>query len=209
MKNMNNKILMYIGIALSVGALGGYAITQSKQKDIAQQATTQTDSFDYTNSMGAEQPDGGNCLADDCLLVDGLEYPVGELSVEIQKALDEAINDEYKALSTYEAVITKFGAVRPFSMIKGAEEQHIASLKAIYDKYGLEVPENTWPSKILAPATLQEACQIGVGAEIANAALYKENLLPIVVGYEDIVAVFTNLMNASEQKHLPAFERCD
>ena len=71
-----------------------------------------------------------------CLLVDNLEYPAGELSSEVQQALDEAINDEYKALSTYEAVIAKLGSVRPFSMIKGAEVQHIASLKAIYDKYG-------------------------------------------------------------------------
>ncbi|MFC1726987.1 hypothetical protein ACFL0Y_00520 [Patescibacteria group bacterium] len=203
---MNNKILMYVGIALFVGVLGGYAITQSKQ------ANTQTSELSYGNGVGQGQngqPDRGNCLADDCLLVDDLEYPVGELSPEVQSALDEAINDEYKALSTYESVIAKFGSVRPFSMIKGAEEQHIASLKAIYDKYGLEVPSNTWPSKVSAPATLQEACQIGVDAEIANAALYKDELLPAVEGYEDIVAVFTNLMNASEQKHLPAFDRCN
>jgi len=83
-------------------------------------------------------------LADYCLLVDDLDYPVKELSKEAKEALNEAINDEYKALSTYEAAIDKFGAVRPFSMIKGAEEQHIASLKAVYDKYGLTVPKNTW-----------------------------------------------------------------
>ena len=209
---MNNKILIYVGIALFVGVLGGYAITQSRQNDATQQATTETDGFGYGNGVGQGQngqPDRGSCLADDCLLVDNLEYPAEELSTEVQQALDEAINDEYKALSTYVAVISKFGTVRPFSMIKGAEEQHIASLKAIYDKYGLTVPENTWPSKVSAPATLQEACQVGVNAEIANAALYEDKLLPAVDGYEDIVVVFTNLMNASEQKHLPAFERCN
>lgn len=206
---MNNKILLYVGIALLVGVLGGYAITQS---NVSQQVNNQTESFDYGKGAGQGQngqPNRGNCLADDCLLVDGLEYPAGELSLEVQSALDEAINDEYKALSTYEAVIAKFGSVRPFSMIKGAEEQHIASLKAIYDKYGLEVPENTWPSKVTVPTTLQEACQVGVDAEIANAALYEDELLPVVGEYEDIVAVFTNLMNASEQKHLPAFDRCN
>ena len=201
---MNNKILMYIGIALFVGALGGYTLTR--------QVNTQTGGSDYGNGIGQgqnTQPDRDNCLADDCLLVDDLEYPAGELSAEVQEALDEAINDEYKALSTYEAVIAKFGAVRPFSMIKGAEEQHIASLKAIYDKYGLEVPENVWPSKVSAPAKLQEACQIGVDAEIANADLYKDKLLPVVSGHEDITAVFKNLMSASEQKHLPAFDKCN
>ena len=201
---MKNKIYL-IGIALVIGIFGGYLIFQS----IAQKAGIGSVGFNYGNSQRQNgQPDKGNCLADDCLLVDNLEYPVRELSAEAQQALDEAINDEYKALSTYEAVIAKLGTVRPFSMIKGAEEQHIASLKAIYDKYGLVVPKNTWSSKVSAPATLQEACQIGVDAETANAVLYKDKLLPKVDGYEDIIAVFTNLMNASEQMHLPAFEKC-
>ena len=209
---MKNKTLVYIGIALVIGALSVYLIMQSNQKSALQQATTQVEGYGYGNGVDQDQngqPDRGNCLADDCLLVDDLEYPAGKLSVAAQKALDEAINDEYKALSVYEAVIAKFGTVRPFSMIKGAEEQHIASLKAIYDKYDLDVPENTWPSKVSAPTTLQEACQIGVEAEIANATLYKDMLLPAVEDYEDIVIVFTNLMNASEQKHLPAFEKCN
>ena len=150
-----------------------------------------------------------NCLADDCLLIDNLDYPAGELSESIKNALDEAINDEYKALSTYEAVIYKFGNTRPFSMIKGAEEQHIASLKAIYDKYGLTAPKNTSSGKITSPATLKEACQAGVEAEIANVSLYRDKLLSVVKDYEDITAVFINLMNASQEKHLVAFEKCN
>lgn len=149
-----------------------------------------------------------NCLADDCLVVNDLNYPVSQLSDDVIKSLNEAIDDEYKALTMYQVVISKFGQVRPFSMIKGAEEQHIAMLKAIYDKYGLKVPENNWINKITAPSTLQEACQVGVDAEIANAALYNDKLLPSVIDHEDITQVFTNLMNASSFKHLPAFEKC-
>lgn len=197
---MNNKTFVYIGLALLIGLGGGLIINNS---------ANESDLSSSQESEITEKPNRGTCLGDDCLLVEDLEYPVEDLPAEVQDALDEAINDEYKALSTYEAVIKEFGAVRPFSMIKGAEEQHIASLKAIYDKYGLEIPENTWPSKVSVPATLQEACQIGVDAEIANASLYKDELLPAVQEYEDIEAVFTNLMNASEQKHLPSFERCN
>lgn len=198
---------MYAGIALVAGLIGGYLMFQSK----SQKTVTNNNGFNnYGNGQGQSgQPNRDNCLADDCLLVDNLEYPAGELSSEAKEALNEAINDEYKALSTYEAVIAKLGAVRPFSMIKGAEEQHIASLKAIYDKYGLTVPSNNWTNKITAPATLKEACQTGVEAEIANAKLYKDELLPKVKDYEDILAVFTNLMNASEEKHLTAFEKCN
>jgi hypothetical protein len=198
---MKEKILMYVGIALLVGVFGGYAYSQSKTEN-----AVRTGGFGQNQ---IDEPSKENCLADDCLLVEDLEYPVSELPIEVQEALDEAINDEYKALSVYEAVVAKLGTVRPFSMIMGAEEQHIASLKAIYDKYGLEVPTNTWPSKVSAPSTLQEACQIGVDAEIANAALYKEKLLPAVKEYEDITAVFENLMNASEEKHLPSFDKCN
>jgi hypothetical protein len=206
-KIMNNKILTYIGMALFIGLLAGYGLTNSNFKN---SEDTTLPANGNTNGQGQNaQPSRENCLTDDCLLVEDLEYPVGNLPAKVQKALDEAINDEYKALSTYEAVIAKFGTIRPFSMIKGAEQQHIALLKALYDKYDLVVPENTWPSKVSAPATLQEACQIGVDAEIANAALYKEDLLPAVKEYEDITVVFENLMDASKLKHLPAFDRCN
>ena len=208
---MNNKLWIYITIVFFLVVVGGYVVAQSRMRKVAEsvsQSRRAVSSSDLDQQQ-LNQPNKGNCLADDCLLIEDLEYPAGELPEEVQDALDEAINDEYKALSTYEAVIAGFGSVRPFSMIKGAEEQHIASLKAIYDKYGLEVPENTWPDKVTVPETLQEACQVGVDAEIANAALYKDELLPVVEDYDDITLVFQNLMNASEQKHLPAFERCN
>jgi len=161
------------------------------------------------NNLMASVPTRSNCLADDCLLVGDLEYPAAELPEEVQDALGEAINDEYKALTLYQKITSKFGMVRPFSMIMGAEEQHIASLKAIYQKYGLVIPANSWVTKISAPASLQEACQLGVDAEIANAKLYREELIPAVVDFEDISMVFVSLMEASEQKHLPAFEMCN
>lgn len=149
----------------------------------------------------------GNCLADDCLQVENLEFPVSSLPASVKKTLDQAIEDEYKALGFYEAVISKNGQVRPFSMIKGAEEVHISSLKSIYDKYGLKYPAKTI-NKINVPPTIKEACQIGYDAEVSNAKLYKESLLPLVVSFPDISLVYTNLMNASVQKHMIAFERC-
>jgi len=149
-----------------------------------------------------------NCVAESCLSVQNLTYPVGDLSIEAQNALKLALEDEFKAYTTYQRIIDTFGLVRPFSMIIRAEESHIASIKALFDKYGLQIPANPWINKISVPATVQQACQIGVDAEIANAALYKETLLPQVSAYEDITQVFTSLMSASEQNHLPAFNRC-
>lgn len=191
---MKNKIIFIVAAALLVGVLGGKYIGQDKPTK---------------EQSGTEKITKGNCLVDDCLSVDGLNYPAQEITTEAKIALEKAIDDEYKALSVYESVIKKFGMVRPFSMIKGAEEQHIASLKGLFDKYGIAVPANKWTNKISAPTTLQSACQMGVDAEIANAKLYRSELLPAVTEYEDITLVFNNLMNASEQKHLVAFDRCN
>lgn len=191
---INTNTLLLTIVALIIGIIAGgnmYKSTSGKENN---------------NQVVATH---SNCLADECLAIKDLAFPTSELTEEAKMALEKAIDDEYKALSVYESVLKKFGSVRPFSMIKGAEDQHIASLKNLFDKYGLQVPTNNWPNKIIIPATLQESCQTGVDAEIANTALYQDELLPAVTDYEDISLVFTNLMNASQQKHLPAFERCN
>lgn len=211
---MKKQYYILLGVFL-VLILGGVYVVSAKINNEASSSLNSIQSNLQKNGKNQNKNSNGgnynkqNCLADDCLAVNDLEYPVASLPDSVQQALDEAINDEYKALATYQVVIQKFGSVRPFSMIKGAEEQHIASIKAIYDKYGLTVPTNTYLGNVEVPDTLQQACQVGVDAEIANAFLYQDNLLPVVEEYEDITLVFTNLMNASQQKHLPAFERCN
>jgi len=124
------------------------------------------------------------------------------------EALSRALDDEYKALATYDAIIKKFGTVRPFSQIIQSEETHISSLLGLYEKYGLTAPDNPYLGKITAPETLSLACSLGVKAEVANAELYKTELIPQVAEYPDITTVFNNLMDASQSKHLPAFSRC-
>jgi hypothetical protein len=213
-RKIDKKTSLVIVVTLLIGLFAGYLFAWSRPADVeeiveeTETTSLPTETIDQ-NQGSANQTNRNNCLADECLLVEGLEYPIGSLPRDVQIALDEALNDEYKALATYEAVIDKFGSVRPFSMIKGAEEQHIASLKAIYDKYGLKIPENTWLGQIAAPDTLSAACQLGVEAEIANASLYEDDLLPVVTDYEDITVVFESLMMASVDKHLPAFENCN
>jgi hypothetical protein len=159
--------------------------------------------------QGRGNADRESCVADECLFVDGLEYPAGTLTDAAKSALASALDDEYKALATYEAVMAKEGRVRPFVMIARAEEQHISSLKALFDKYGMTVTENPYTGKVTAPDSMTASCQAGVDAEIANAALYRDTLLPAVKDFADITGVFTNLMNASQERHLPAFDRCN
>ena len=129
-----------------------------------------------------------------------------ELSQSEVEALEMALDDEYKAWSTYQAVIDKFGDVRPFANIIGAEESHIAALKTLFERYGLDVPENEWVGNVPEFDTVNDACHGGVDAEIENAALYDE--LFSMIEHEDILEGFHNLRDASLEQHLPAFERC-
>ncbi len=129
-----------------------------------------------------------------------------QLDEKTEQALIDAMNDEYKARATYQKVIETFGEVRPFSNIIKAEETHIELLKPLFDHYGVDVPEDTWYAKVPEFATLQAACGAGVTAEIENAKLYDEFLTFVVE--PDILEVFTYLRNASQEKHLPAFQRC-
>lgn len=134
---------------------------------------------------------------------DGATDELGASEVE---ALAMALDDEYKAWAVYDQVIADLGAVRPFTRILQAEEAHIAALVTLFDRYGLQVPANPWPGNVPTFDTLAEACAGGVQAEIDNAALYDE--LFSMVDNPDIVRVFTSLQQASQTKHLTAFERC-
>lgn len=146
-----------------------------------------------------------NCLMDGCLLVDDAEYPVGELDAKTIGYLEAALEDERKALATYEAVMNEFGSVRPFINIARAEEQHIAMVKALFDKYGVEIPENNVVVTEV-PASVAASCQLGVEAEIANDQLYQDMIGDIKE--QDIKEIFEALAAASLDMHLPAFENC-
>jgi hypothetical protein len=103
-------------------------------------------------------------------------------------------------------VLADFGEVPPFSNIREAEARHIEALRGLFGRYGLPVPANPWPGKVTRYANLQQACEAGVAAEIENGALYERLLAS--TQRQDILTVFRNLQEASQQRHLPAFQRC-
>lgn len=124
----------------------------------------------------------------------------------LHRVLLDAIDDEYRAEATYQAILDKFGSVRPFSNIVNAERRHANLVAGELQRHGWAVPANPYSGKIAAPATLLDACKAGVDAEVANIALY-DRLLP---GVTDLSAkaVLEQLQWASRANHLPAFERC-
>lgn len=121
-------------------------------------------------------------------------------------ALNQAILEEYGALNLYQSVIDQFGDAYPFSQIVRAEQQHVNALVRQATKYGVAVPANPGLKTTPSFDTLAEACQAGVEAEKADAALY-DRLEPLVT-HTDILNVFNNLQSASLNSHLPAFQTC-
>jgi hypothetical protein len=122
------------------------------------------------------------------------------------EALHEALDDEYQAWASYDRVISDFGPVRPFVPIREAEARHAQALSDLFVRYGLPVPVNTWRGRVARHASLQAACEAAVAAEVANAGMY-ERLLS-ATQRPDILAVLRRLQQASQQRHLPAFQRC-
>jgi hypothetical protein len=68
------------------------------------------------------------------------------------------------------------------------------------------VPRDPWPSRVSAPASLEAACEAALEEERENGALYGR-LLQAAAGRANVEQTFRRLLAASQENHLPAFER--
>lgn len=191
----NKKILIIVAtlvVLMSTGVV--FAVTQQPSGQGNTNAQGQGNASECVTSTAdaeAEQTTEAQALT-------------GTASAELEAMMIAAIEDEYKAEAEYEALIDNFGAVKPFTNIVDAEANHIDALEVLFAAYDMPVPENNGDDFVVIPATLAEALQTGIDAEIKNIAIYEDFLkqdLP-----QDVEDTFTNLMNASEN-HLASFER--
>ncbi|HRJ88885.1 MAG TPA: hypothetical protein PLN05_08110 [Pyrinomonadaceae bacterium] len=130
----------------------------------------------------------------------------GDLNKEEINGLLLALNDEYLATATYQQVNKDLGDPRPFSNIVRAEIRHAEMLKEIFTKYGVPIPDNPWQGNVPRFASVADACKAGIDGEILNRDLYTR--LFRSTERKDIIETYRYLQRASEENHLPAFERC-
>ena len=128
------------------------------------------------------------------------------LNTAERDALAAALDDEYKSRETYAQVIRDFGEVRPFINVVEAEARHIEALLALFKRYGIAAPENILAAKAPTFASVSAACTAAVQGEIENVTLYDRLLQSTTRA--DILDVFQALRAASQDRHLPAFQRC-
>jgi hypothetical protein len=121
----------------------------------------------------------------------------------LDEMLTYAIQDEYLAKAEYVKIMDKFGVQKPFSNIKMAEENHIAMLTPLFEKYGVVLPADSGADNVVIPETLLEAYKTGVQAEINNIAMY-DKFLEQDLPY-DVRSAFIKLRDAS-YNHLNAFQ---
>lgn len=119
-----------------------------------------------------------------------------------EQILQIALDDEKKALATYQAIIQKFGNIKPFSNIIEAENRHIAEIEFLANKHQVKLIQNDF-SNLIAPKSLIESLELSIAAEISNINLY-DYLLQYTQD-DDIQDAFFRLQAASFNNHLPAF----
>jgi hypothetical protein len=191
------KILTIILAFVFLSACGQGQINQS-QKQTNQKIAT------VSPTVQTEKPQTSE---NECKICDFdfVSYK-GDLKKEEIEGLLLALNDEYHAWATYDDVNKDFDNPRPFINIQQSEAQHIERLKQIFKTYDVPIPENKWIGNTPKFQSVGEACKAAVEAEIVNRDLYKK--LFETTKREDILIVYRALQGASEENHLPAFERC-
>lgn len=145
----------------------------------------------------------------------GLWFAAGaqaqDLAGPAQDALIAGLVDQYHTTAVYGAIADTF-ADPAFAEVLADEEGHLAAVIGLLETYGLFVPDNPYLGGVIAlepvPGTLEEAYAGAVVGELANITLFRDDLIPAVDGHADIVAVFTDLVTASETAHLPLFQAC-
>lgn len=191
---MKTKTISRISIVLAIATIGVLFLSQTGVVSAAAEARG------GPGGRGRNGQDVGQTTG-------GAGYALTPLSAQEESALQEAILEEYGALNLYQSAIAQLGNVYPFSLIVGSEQQHINALVIQANKYGVAVPANPGMSTQPTFGTLAQACQAGVNAEIADAALY--DTFKSVTTHLDLLRVYNNLQSASLNNHLPAFQTCD
>ncbi len=185
---MNRTRLSVLGIlAASAALIAGVACTDDEDSPTqessatASSATAAPATGTTTGSAGASEP-------------------------SLEEVLTEAINEEYKAHATYQAVLDKFGDVAPFNNIIKAEQSHIDAWKRLFTANNMPVPADPFAGKVQAPESLKAACEAGVVAEEEDVALY-DRLMQSTTDAEAL-AVMEQQRKVSQENHLPAFQAC-
>lgn len=135
----------------------------------------------------------------------GADAALSDSELTLDDMITYALQDEYLALATYEAVVEAYGEVHPFTRLIVAETMHADALVTLAETYDITPVEDTADALVVLPESLDLAYETLLAAEANNIAMYEVFLatedLP-----DDVALVFTRLRDAS-LRHQAAGER--
>lgn len=132
---------------------------------------------------------------------------MSDLTESERLALDEALDNEYRAWATYDRVALDFADAPQFEQLRDIEAGHIAELQDLCARYGLSVPQNRWLGNVPRYGSVCEACEAGADAASADSALYAR--LRSSTQRADILEVFRRLEADAGSQKLRALQRCE
>lgn len=148
---------------------------------------------------------GARCAADP---VTAATRPLDEAA---RSALLAALDDAHRNRAFHLAVLDRFPGALPFVHVVEAEGRHVEAIAALLRAHGLAVPADVHAGseamRRAVPATLACACDIARECVIDNVDRFVDHRLPRVADHPAIVEVFTRVMEAARDRHLPAFRR--
>jgi len=134
---------------------------------------------------------------------------------DLKTTLQTALDDERHAHALYQAVMLKYGEVRPFANIVRSEAMHMGMASDLLAKYGFKPapdkfarkPKETkeeFIARLEVPATYAAALRMAASLERQQGPLYDR----LSEGApEEVRTVFAKLKADSIERHLVAFER--
>ncbi|MDG4773698.1 DUF2202 domain-containing protein [Solwaraspora sp. WMMD792] len=161
------------------------------------------------NGMGAASRDG-SCL------YPSADVPSGTLTEQQKATLASMAQEEKLAGDLYRAFADEYPAV-VFDRIAAAEDQHLAAVRTLLDRYGLDDPTADQPAgqfsdpavqatydRLLAEGLTSQSAAFGVGQQVEQADI--DSLQQALTGLSagDVDRVYQHLLAAS-QRHLTAF----
>ena len=140
----------------------------------------------------------------------------GTLTAAQQSTLKSMAEEEKLAGDLYQAFADKYPAV-VFDRIGAAEDQHLAAVRALLDRYGLSDPTAGRPAGQFATASVQatydrllaqgltdQTAALAVGRQVEQADITSLQQAAAGLDAPDVAQVYWHLLAASQQ-HLAAF----
>ena len=118
------------------------------------------------------------------------------------RALNIALEQQYRSFATHDQVIRDFGPAQPLERIRDVEKGHIRVVEWLHTRYAVSLPKYHGRAHIPHFADFAHACAAAIESEREHLLVYRR--LIESAREADVLGELRNLERASRDGHLPA-----